>query len=119
MLSIAVFSATMSGNGLKPFDSIYVDEMAGVHRGRALWEPNCARKVEIGDVGHIFAGRFFRIFNIHLPAGHQDQSTDLPEPFEPLVINNDRIFTDVLISGPRSSRSVRAITGHAGAAIAW
>jgi hypothetical protein len=56
--------------------------------GCALWEPrptNPNRPVQVGDVGFIREGRFYRLFNALLPEDDPSQEPRLPEYFEPLV----------------------------------
>ena len=56
--------------------------------GYALWEPrptNPYRPVQIGDVGFIPDGRFYRIFSALLPADDPSQEFGVPEYHEPLV----------------------------------
>ena len=56
--------------------------------GYALWEPsptNPNRPVQVGDVGFIREGRFYRIFSAFLPADDPSQEFGVPENHEPLV----------------------------------
>ena len=56
--------------------------------GYALWEPsptNPNRPVQIGDVGFIREGRFYRLFSALLPADHPSQELGVPEYHKPLV----------------------------------
>ncbi|KAF8501491.1 hypothetical protein F5888DRAFT_1236026 [Russula emetica] len=56
--------------------------------GYALWEPsprNPNRPVQIGDVGFIREGRFYRLFNALLPADNPSQELGVPEDHKPLV----------------------------------
>ena len=56
--------------------------------GHALWEPeprNPNRPVQVGDVGFIREGRFYRLFNALLPADDPSHERGVPEYHEPLV----------------------------------
>ena len=56
--------------------------------GYALWEPrplNPNRPVQVGDVGFIRGGRFYRLFSALLPANDPSQELGVPEYHEPLV----------------------------------
>jgi hypothetical protein len=56
--------------------------------GYALWEPSPAnpnRPVQVGDVGFIREGRFYRLFGALLPADDSSQQLGVPEYHEPLV----------------------------------
>ena len=56
--------------------------------GYALWEPSPAnpnRPVQVGDVGFIREGRFYRLFGALLPADDPSQQLGVPEYHEPLV----------------------------------
>ena len=56
--------------------------------GYALWEPSPSGlygHVEIGDVGFIREGRFYRLFNALLSADHPSHKSDVPEYHEPLI----------------------------------
>jgi len=58
--------------------------------GHTLWEPSPPsphNPVEIGDVGFIRKGRFHRLFNALLSAGHPSHQLGVPEYHEPLVLN--------------------------------
>ncbi|KAI0370551.1 hypothetical protein BV20DRAFT_1073972 [Pilatotrama ljubarskyi] len=54
-------------------------------QGYPLWEPEPTRagEVLIGDVGHIYQGAFYRLFNATLPADHPvNQPYGVPDEFE-------------------------------------
>ena len=56
--------------------------------GHALWDPtprNPDRPVQVGDVGFIRDGKFYRLFNALLPADDQSHEFGVPEYHEPLV----------------------------------
>ena len=56
------------------------------------WEPNTA--VEVGDVGFIRMGKFHRLFNALRPK--DEQSDDVPDDFEQLVLNSKHISSGCL-----------------------
>ncbi|KAI9430012.1 hypothetical protein BJY52DRAFT_94949 [Lactarius psammicola] len=66
------------------------DQLAIAHPafGYALWEPDPGEQsspVEVGDVGYIRQGKFYRIFNALLPANHPShESLGVPEDHEQL-----------------------------------
>ncbi|OCH86840.1 WD40 repeat-like protein [Obba rivulosa] len=49
---------------------IYAQRLYGLGHGMPLWvpEPTANSEVEIGDVGYLYKGRFYRLFNATLPA---------------------------------------------------
>jgi len=56
--------------------------------GHALWEPSPSRQyspVEVGDVGFVREGRFYRLFNALLSADHPSHQSGVPEHHEPLI----------------------------------
>jgi hypothetical protein len=66
---------------------IYRERLATTYPlfGHALWEPSA---VEIGDVGYVRQGKFHRLFNALLSAGHPSHhGIPLPEHHEPLIPN--------------------------------
>jgi hypothetical protein len=57
--------------------------------GHALWEPSpggCYTSAEIGDVGFIRQGYFYRLFNILLPEDHPSHQDGVPQHHEPLIL---------------------------------
>jgi hypothetical protein len=56
--------------------------------GHALWEPgpkNTDRPVQVGDVGFVRRGKFFRLFNALLSENDPSHVLGVPEYHEPLV----------------------------------
>jgi hypothetical protein len=56
--------------------------------GHALWEPgprNPDRPVQIGDVGFVLRGKFYRLFNALLSADDPSHVLGVPAYHEPLV----------------------------------
>ena len=69
--------------------------------GHALWGPgprNPDQPVQVGDVGFIRRGKFYRFFNALLPADDPShQELGVPEYHEPLVPHlSNHIGTDTL-----------------------
>jgi hypothetical protein len=99
-------------DGLEPamaqFD-VFRDELAIAYPGLgyALWDPQLRRfpPVEIGDVGFVRKGRFFRLFNALLPGDHPSHATfGVPENYEPLQLREqDHIDRGTLSPGIFSS----------------
>ena len=79
--------------------------------GYALWEPsptNPNKPVQVGDVGFIREGRFYRLFSSLLSAGDPSQEPEfgMPEYYEPLVPTlSDHVTTVPL--GPNDYCSAR------------
>ena len=77
-----------------PHYNIYRDHLSLTNPsfGYALWSPtpeSVSGPVKVGDVGYVREGRFFRLFNVLLPADDPShQETPLPEYYEPLIPND-------------------------------
>jgi hypothetical protein len=70
----------------------------------ALWDPtprNPDRPVQVGDVGFIRKGKFYRLFNALLPADDQSHELGMPEYHEPLVPS----LLEHVVKGTRSSNN--------------
>jgi hypothetical protein len=69
---------------------IYREQLANLHHGTALWEPDPGGqydKVSIGDVGYIRRGHFIRLFNVLLSEEHPShQRLGVPDGFETVEI---------------------------------
>ena len=78
--------------------------------GHALWEPNPRkpdRPVQVGDVGFIRRGKFYRLFNALLPADDPSHEHGVPEYFEPLVPAwSDHLDTGFLVPSNHCSAGV-------------
>ncbi|KAI0029230.1 hypothetical protein K488DRAFT_33806, partial [Vararia minispora EC-137] len=91
---------------------IYREQLAALHHGHALWEPDPAGlydHVTVGDVGYVRQGHFHRLFNILLPAG--DPSHDVlgvPEDFETMRVGAKHLRVLALPKGDYHSLSVTA-----------
>lgn len=91
---------------------IYPAELAQLRHGYALWcpEPWDYDEVKLGDVGYLWRGAFYRLFNATLAADHPDNAKlGVPHAFVPLVVppsamyRNDKFFD----AGPLHSYSVK------------
>jgi hypothetical protein len=51
--------------------NVYREQLSSLHHGYALWEPDPVKglydRVSIGDVGYVYNGFFYRMFNVTLP----------------------------------------------------
>ena len=63
--------------------------------GHALWDPDPSPDipVEVGDVGYIREGKFYRLFNALVPAGNFGQRLGVPENYEPLSTSSPMMGT--------------------------
>ena len=98
--------------------AVYAQELIGHGHGYPLWIPEPAptklgEGVRIGDVGYIFDGSFFRLFNVLLPSTHpiNEACKPLPDPFKPLLNWGEnwscRKVDPYINSGAISSKSVK------------
>ena len=79
----------MPVDDLPPVSKVYQDQLTTLSHGLALWDPNPLKefydRVSIGDVGYLYEGSFFRMFNVMLPWNHDSNRTlGEPEPYESL-----------------------------------
>ncbi|EMD31150.1 hypothetical protein CERSUDRAFT_60482, partial [Gelatoporia subvermispora B] len=94
---------------------VYAEQLYPLGHGMPLWEPEPTRSgpVQIGDVGYIQEGGFYRLFNAMCSADDPLNRDHLgcPQGHEPLVVNetlmNER--DNALQPGPLYSRNVREI----------
>lgn len=85
--------------------------------GHALWEPDPGQNrppVEVGDVGYIRQGKFYRLFNALLPENHSSHATfGVPEGHEPLrPSTTDHIDHGTLYPNDFCSFGVRVTPGE-------
>ena len=88
--------------------------------GHPLWEPEptASGEVLIGDVGYIFDGGFYRLFNATLPSGHAiHERWGVPAAYEPFDFPEALLHhrPNALAAGGICSRSVLAITAEGSA----
>ena len=78
--------------------------------GHALWEPSPSglySPVEVGDVGFIREGRFYRLFNALLSADHPSHMSGVPEHHEPLIPKlSDHVIRSTLSPGHYCSAGI-------------
>ena len=78
--------------------------------GHALWEPSPSElygPVEVGDVGFIREGRFYRLFNALLSADHPSHMSGVPEHHEPLIPKlSDHVIRSTLSPGHYCSAGI-------------
>jgi hypothetical protein len=102
---------------------IYREQLASLHHGHALWEPNppgdIYSRISIGDVGYIREGYFYRLFNILLPEDHPSHELHgVPSEFETLELNQFPNIVRTLPKGDYYSSGVRSTNMSIGAQIA-
>jgi len=82
--------------------------------GHALWEPSPSRvygPIEIGDVGFVREGRFYRLFNTLLSADHPSHKSGVPEHHEPLILKlADHVIHGTLSPGHHCSAGIDMMT---------
>ncbi|TFY62032.1 hypothetical protein EVJ58_g4127 [Rhodofomes roseus] len=120
------------GSELTAWD-VYAKQLLILGHGYPLWDPrpaNCAKGVQIGDVGYIDNGAFIRIFNAmanqddDLNAGH-----GVPSNYQPFI-RGDRSSVvntpDAIVAGTLCSKTIRQLGGqidaqvmHSGASVAF
>jgi hypothetical protein len=101
--------------------NIFRDELGTKYPayGHALWEPGPGglyTSVEVGDVGIISEGKFYRLFNVLLPRDHEHhQNFGVPEYHEPLKLKmQHHIHTSTLNPSIFCSREVTVEPGGVG-----
>jgi len=74
----------------QPYD-IYRERLSSLYHGYALWEPGPVKdlyeKVSVGDVGYVYNGFFYRMFNVTLPwsdPSNQKFDSSQPENYAPM-----------------------------------
>lgn len=102
-----------------PFTSwnVYASELVRLGFGHPLWypEPTKFGEVEIGDVGVIQEGRFFRLFNAMRDEDDPVNAKGVPDGFVKLVVNEDlrHRLPNCLPKGPICSKSTKRIQAKA------
>ena len=95
---------------------LYVKQLRHLQHGYALFEPNPGAdydRVRVGDVGHVYMGKFMRLFNIFETGDGPINSTGIPNAFRPLILSVSRISTlESLAPGVYTSASVRRVGGN-------
>lgn len=77
---------------------VYAQQLLTRRLGYALWQPEPTKlgEVNIGDVGFLMDGAFYRLFNAINPK----PKDKMPEGFTPLCIPDNTIHTKVLAVPP-------------------
>lgn len=90
---------------------VYAEQLCYRGHGLPLWSPEPSKfgEVQIGDVGYVERGGFYRLFNAAFPVDHPTNRDGVPPEFEVLKINPQHVHKreDYLNPGPLCSRSVR------------
>lgn len=93
---------------------IYVNQLRTLRKGYPLYHPEPPEEgpVEVGDVGYIKEGSFYRLFNVSRSANN---SWGVPNGFEPLNIGRIRTFAADLEPGPLHSETIFQVSANIGA----
>lgn len=111
--------------------AIYEEHLSKLQLGHPLWQPEPRRskqdtledEIQIGDIGVIREGTFYRILNVLKdrqpsdPAANElTQTTGLPGNAEPLVLPETTFnFRDAAIQkGPLFSRTIQSVEAQVG-----
>ncbi|THH02772.1 hypothetical protein EW026_g167 [Hermanssonia centrifuga] len=101
------------------FADIYASQLSHHGEGHPLWSPEPSKfgEVEIGDVGFIQDGAFFRLFNVTVAKNHPLNEHGVPDDFVKLELNSllHNVIDHHLDEGPLSSRSVTTTSIRVGA----
>ena len=106
-------------------NKIYERQMSPKKRGFPLWIPQPNTRaflthrregVTIGDLGRVTAyGAFDVLFNICKPGGHPDNPDELPDGFEPLVLQEEsdiQTFQEYTMGSHIASASVKKLRSN-------
>lgn len=102
-----------------PAYEIYSKQLFGRGYGYPLWhpEPNEEREIQIGDVGYLYQGSFWRIFNTTLAQGHEaNEEFGVPDHYDPFHIS--RLLSNVqkgVLTSSLLSTSVKSVEATADA----
>ncbi|GJE91470.1 hypothetical protein PsYK624_076200 [Phanerochaete sordida] len=74
-----------------PYAYTYAEQLLSRGYGLPLWRPEPTKfgEVQLGDVGFVEDGRFYRLFNVTRPADDPLNRFGVPEGFETLQINEE------------------------------
>jgi hypothetical protein len=79
--------------------NVYRERLSSLYHGYALWEPEPVKrlynKVSIGDVGYVYNGFFYRMFNVTRQWGHpsnQKLRASKPAHYKPM---REYVFDDI------------------------
>lgn len=68
---------------------VYAEQLSSLSLGYPLWFPESsepAGEPQIGDVGYVSNGRFWRLFNVTVPRDHPWNTFGVPEDYIPFII---------------------------------
>jgi len=101
---------------MPPAYDIYVNQLRVLGKGLPLYhpEPHEEGPIEIGDVGYVKEGSFYRLFNVSRSGNDPAQSWGVPEGFEPLHIGRIRTFDAELEPGPLHSETIFQVSADVG-----
>lgn len=93
-------------------NKVYAEQLFPLGHGMPLWEPepNGTGEVEIGDIGYIQDGGFYRLFNATRPVDHPiNEHFRCPEAYQPLVTNDRLCYTrpHAIPPGTLCSKSIK------------
>ncbi|TFK83323.1 WD40 repeat-like protein [Polyporus arcularius HHB13444] len=95
-----------------PASEVYTKQLFGRRCGYPLWhpEPNDGHEIDIGDVGYLYQGGFWRIFNTTLPKEHESHKQyGVPDHYEPFKISPVLIHSQrAVIGSSLLSRGVKS-----------
>jgi hypothetical protein len=94
----------------------YAEQLRELRRGHALYypEPRPEGPIEIGDVGYIKHGAFFRLFNASLDPSDPRQQFGVPEDFVKLDLGTIYTFEAALEPGPLYSKTISTLSSEIG-----
>ncbi|KAG6819905.1 hypothetical protein H0H93_007542 [Arthromyces matolae] len=96
---------------------IYAEELSELCRGYPLYYPEPPPDdgpMEIGDVGFLRHGAFYRLFNVSRSPDDPAQRFGVPEGFEMLSLGRIRVYEAALEPGPLHSKSVFTLDAEIG-----
>lgn len=93
---------------------VYAEMLRELKRGQAIYypEPRSEGPVEIGDVGYIRDGVFYRLFNVSLSPNHPAQLFGTPDGFIQLDMGVIATFDAALEPGPLHSGTISTLSAE-------
>lgn len=94
-----------------PWDA-YATELVKSQYGHPLWypEPDESGELELGDVGYIENGRFYRLFNV---LKQELNKRGAPEHFKPMELPDDHYHTNTITEEKIATSNIAKV--HIGA----
>ncbi|KAG6907762.1 hypothetical protein DXG01_007516 [Tephrocybe rancida] len=96
---------------------IYAELLRALQRGHPLYYPEPALDdgpMQIGDVGFLKQGAFYRLFNVSRARDDPSQRFGVPDGFEPLNLGFVRSYDAALEAGPLHSKTVSTLEANVG-----